>query len=157
MKRKTKTCATCPAGPRELPIKAFGIDSSKPDNRNMYCRECVRRKMRERRAAQRDGRQPPATRPQHRIIRSPFVMPVADTPALDRFVPLVLGALDAGARSQTQIVDFARGRLPVKVQPRIVQDQVSLALGELFQRRAISTRGEADGRVYFRRDFVRRF
>jgi hypothetical protein len=142
-----------------LPIKAFGLDASKADRRNVYCRECVRRKMRDFRAALRDGRQSPATRPAHRLIRrpAPFVMPADQAPALDRFVPLVLGALADGARAQDEIVEFAHQRMPNRVQRRIVVDQVTLAIGELFQRRAISTRGEADARVYFRREFVRRW
>jgi hypothetical protein len=142
-----------------LPINAFGLDASKDDQRNFYCRECVRRKMREWRAAVKLGRQSPATRPAHRLIRrpAPFVMPAGEEPALDRFVPLVLGALADGARAQGEIVEFAHQRMPRRVQRRIVEDQVTLAIGELFQRRAIATRGEADARVYFRREFVRRW
>jgi hypothetical protein len=78
--------------------------------------------------------------------------------ALTVIAPLVLKAIDtSGACSQRELVRFATAHLPGRVHEALVQEQIGEALGELFQRRAIATRGEAEGRVYFRRDsFVRR-
>jgi len=154
MKRKKKRCETCPNGGRELPIKAFGIDRARKDGRNISCRECVRRKMAERRRKIAAGelparRPPPPPAPARSPVRS-FIFPGRVTD----FAPLVLCAIDQGGGrvSQPQIVDYAREQIrPVRLQREIVQERVGLALGELFQERAIATKGEAEERIYFRR------
>jgi hypothetical protein len=71
-------------------------------------------------------------------------------------MPLVLGAIDqrGGVCSQREIVSFARQRIPRKALQTGFEDQIGLALGELFDQRAIATRCEdGDRRIYFRRKF----
>jgi len=154
VKRKTKTCPACPEGPRVLPLRSFGIVRSRPDGRNLYCRACVRRRMQEARAAAKlRKRTPPAPRPVTVQPPSGFVFPGHRVDV----EPLVLTAIDrfGGACSQDQIVSFAAEHLPAKLHPRELRDTVGNALGELFQARSIATRGEAEGRIYFRRFSVR--
>jgi hypothetical protein len=159
-RRKTKTCKSCIGGPRELELSEFGIDRARPDDRNVRCRDCVRRISQERRAAARGEPARPVRKwtPRHQVtgteafVRQPGA-------ALKVLGPLVLKAIDhaGGQASQGALVRYAAANLPGRVHAAVVQEQIGEALGELFQRRAIATRGEAEGRVYFRRDFVRRW
>jgi hypothetical protein len=117
----------------------------------------VRRRAQERRRLIAEGKAPtdrPRERRRSPPPRSPFIFPGRE----GDFAPLVLGAIDSagGACDQAQIVNFARANIRAPMHE--IHDRVGDALGELFQRRAISTKGECDARVYFRREaFTRRY
>lgn len=151
MKRRTKTCPTCPGGPRELELAKFGVDRARSDGRNVRCKQCVAQRMAERRAAVKAGRLPSSRR--RGRPRSDQFVPRRAGPAVMIDAPLVLTAIDlsGGICSQREIVKFAATQVRGRPPRHVLEDQIGTALGELFDERAIATRGEAEGRVYFRR------
>ena len=159
MNRKTKTCPTCIGGPRERPLEEFGVNRARlwrDDGRNVYCKECVRRRMRERRAVAKARRL--STRPWINLRQpAPPAVEILRRAPLEQLVPLapvVLEAIDnsGGACSQHELVKFAAARLSARLPRHEVQERVGHALGELFAERLIATRGEFEHRVYFRRN-----
>jgi len=129
----------CPRCALELPEDAFGRCRSRPDGKNLYCRQCTRDKtsaQRERSRARRKGSAIARPGPEASLYRRPRG---AYLEVFRRLGPedRVLFAIRRGAKSYREIVRFTR----------LSGDQVSDAIAELLLwRKQIGTRITSIGR-----------
>jgi hypothetical protein len=143
-----KTCPSHPGGPTDLPRSAFGICRSRADGQNLYCKACIRTKVNEQRAAIREWKK------LRNLPRKPMVIAtVSAVPAMNGqlswMASLVLQACSGGQRTQYDII-----RSIVRTTRRTygrVEEDVGVALADLFDARLIATLVEGETRVYFPR------
>ena len=85
----------CPDCEREKPIYAFGIDRSRSDGLNLYCRTCIRKKRQETR------QKTPHAKPKPPLAKTHPNQPLQK----------VKWAIESqGVKSRTQLIRLLRGR-----------------------------------------------
>jgi hypothetical protein len=162
--------ADCPLCNQALPVSAFGIVSNRKSGRNLYCKDCINKKVASARKLYREYDQVARVRDQRALVQpaAPVFTPKRDANGILLGAEIrnprqahherVLGAIHAGARTRQEIVRAIR---PSHLKPLLETDngshyqaaleQVgdSLAVLLLGHPKRIKTQAVGDDRQYF--------
>jgi len=131
----------CPICEKDLPVSEFGICRARKDGRNLYCKDCIREKVKQSRIGQKNWRQVQKERRAKAIeaLSNPTIqVPVLSNPA-DR----VFEAIANGARTQYEIA----------VETKLSKDEIGDAIANLLLwTKKIETKSDGDQRFYFIRE-----
>lgn len=145
---ETKACPICS---RELPSSEFGICRARKDGRNLYCKNCIRKKVTDSRQALRVYKSTRKRYVAQQALETTEASAIdSDSPSSAQYLPRVISKLSTVDRVREAIRRKARTQKEIAQETRLGKDEIGDALANLLLwTREIRTEVINNTRLYF--------
>jgi len=133
----------CPICEKDLPVSEFGLCRARKDGKNLYCKSCIREKVKQSRIGQKNWRQVQKERRAKAV--EALLNPTIEAPGIVTAADRVFEAIANGARTQHDIA----------VTTKLSKDEIGDAIANLLLwAKKIETKVVEDRRLYFIREVI---
>lgn len=140
----------CPICSQELPLSVFGVCRARKDGRNLYCKNCIRKKVTEGRQALREYKSARKRLAQQGFETTDLYKGEKDSPSSAHSPPIVISRLSPVDRVREAIRRHARTQREIAQETRLGKDEIGDALANLLLwTREIRTEVINNTRLYF--------